>query len=203
MLVWGSFIQFRVLPFSSALCLRSVGEISIALVFLFSFSLPTVTLCGCNVFFLFQFIFWTTFLVQKCPLLLEWRAASRTTWWAAETSWFSGSYLVFSAVSLISSLNFSFLSLHVYKGCLLFLFFFFSFWLHRRSCRILVPPPGTEPVVPAMKAWILNHWTTTLFPPLSIYLLLWEVLLFWSRHSGPHTYQTLPCSQSCAQYLNT
>ena len=28
------------------------------------------------------------------------------------------------------------------------------------ACGILVPPPGIDPVPPAMEAWSSNHWTT-------------------------------------------
>ena len=34
------------------------------------------------------------------------------------------------------------------------------FWPHSTACRILVPPQGIEPVLPAMEARSLNHWTT-------------------------------------------
>ena len=35
----------------------------------------------------------------------------------------------------------------------------FFFWLRRVACGILVPPPGLEPVPPAVEARNLNHWT--------------------------------------------
>ena len=48
-----------------------------------------------------------------------------------------------------------------------FLFFFFFFW--PRSMQDLSPPPGTEPVPPAVEAWSLNHWTTKEVPYPSFY----------------------------------
>ena len=40
----------------------------------------------------------------------------------------------------------------------------FFFWLHHAACGILVPPPGIEPVPPAVEAWSLNHWTAREVP---------------------------------------
>ena len=34
------------------------------------------------------------------------------------------------------------------------------FWLHHAACRILVPGPRIEPMLPAVEAQGLNHWTT-------------------------------------------
>ena len=31
---------------------------------------------------------------------------------------------------------------------------------HGLACKILVPRPGIEPVLSAVEAWSLNHWTT-------------------------------------------
>ena len=44
-------------------------------------------------------------------------------------------------------------------GCCIknFFFYFLNFWPH---CGILVPPPGIEPVLPAVEAGSLNYWTT-------------------------------------------
>ena len=36
---------------------------------------------------------------------------------------------------------------------------FFTSWLCLEACGILVPPPGTEPVPPAVEAQSPNHWT--------------------------------------------
>ena len=47
---------------------------------------------------------------------------------------------------------------HILKPPIIF------FQSHRVACRILVPPPGTEPVSPAVEAWNLNHWTTVKVP---------------------------------------
>ena len=40
----------------------------------------------------------------------------------------------------------------------------FIYWLHCAACKILVPRPGIEPVLPALGAWSLNHWTTRDIP---------------------------------------
>ena len=41
-----------------------------------------------------------------------------------------------------------------------FLFFFFFFFLHRIECGILLSQAQIEPVLPAVEAQSLNHWTT-------------------------------------------
>ena len=47
--------------------------------------------------------------------------------------------------------------------CLFYsLFYSFIFWWHCEACGILVPQPGTEPRLMAVKAWSPNHWTTGL-----------------------------------------
>ena len=38
-------------------------------------------------------------------------------------------------------------------------FLFFLFLATLQACGILVPRPGTEPVIPAVEARSLNHWT--------------------------------------------
>ena len=51
----------------------------------------------------------------------------------------------------------------------------FFFWLHWKTCKILVPWLGIELVPSAMKAWRPNHWTTREFSFLRhffIYLFL-------------------------------
>ena len=40
-----------------------------------------------------------------------------------------------------------------------FLSFFFLFLLHRMECGILLSQAEIEPVLPAVKAQSLNHWT--------------------------------------------
>ena len=37
--------------------------------------------------------------------------------------------------------------------------FFFLLAVPRTACGILVPQPGTEPVLPALGTESLNHWT--------------------------------------------
>ena len=41
-------------------------------------------------------------------------------------------------------------------------------WPHHKSCGILVPQPGIEPVSSAVEAQSLNHWTTR-EAPLSLF----------------------------------
>ena len=43
---------------------------------------------------------------------------------------------------------------------------FSLFWPHHAAYGILVPWPGMEPTLPAVKAWSLNHWTTRDVPQL-------------------------------------
>ena len=47
-----------------------------------------------------------------------------------------------------------------------FLFVCFGgvFWPRCVACRILVPPPGMEPVPPAVEAQSPNHWTAREVP---------------------------------------
>ena len=45
----------------------------------------------------------------------------------------------------------------VYLSLSLSLFFFFL--LCCAACRILVPQPGFEPMLPALGVWSFNHWT--------------------------------------------
>ena len=49
---------------------------------------------------------------------------------------------------------------HILKPAIILSFF----QSHREACRILVPPPGIEPVSPAVEAWSLNHWTAVEVP---------------------------------------
>ena len=42
-----------------------------------------------------------------------------------------------------------------------FFFSFFSFWI---ACRILVPQPRIEPILLAVEALSLNHWTSREVP---------------------------------------
>ena len=54
------------------------------------------------------------------------------------------------------------------------LFFFFFFFLpHCRACRILVPWPGVEHVLPAVETWILNHWTAREVLPPFLFTFSW------------------------------
>ena len=46
------------------------------------------------------------------------------------------------------------------------MFVYFTFWLHHRACRILVPQPGIEPAPPAVQVQSLNPWTAREVPPI-------------------------------------
>ena len=51
----------------------------------------------------------------------------------------------------------------------LFIYLFvIIFWPHRTACEILVPPPGIEPMSPAVEAQSLNHWTAREVPGLLV-----------------------------------
>ena len=60
----------------------------------------------------------------------------------------------------------------------------FVFWLWLTACGILVPPPGIEPMTPAVEAWSLNHCTTK---EVSVILFLTKVLSFdvWACVGSP------------------
>ena len=64
---------------------------------------------------------------------------------------------------------------HILKPAIILSFF----QSHREACRILVPPPGIEPVSPAVEAWSLNHWSSREVPvPLSFNFNLLYVDIF-------------------------
>ena len=44
----------------------------------------------------------------------------------------------------------------------------FFFWPCQMACRILIPQPGIEPMLPAVEAQSPNHWTTREVPCLYI-----------------------------------
>ena len=55
------------------------------------------------------------------------------------------------------------------------LFFGVFFWLHGAARKILVPPPGTEPVPSAVEAWSINHWTAREVPEgVFFFLKTWQ-----------------------------
>jgi len=37
------------------------------------------------------------------------------------------------------------------------------------ACRILVPQPGIEPLLPALEVWSLNHWTAREVPKFNLF----------------------------------
>ena len=43
-------------------------------------------------------------------------------------------------------------------------FFFFLFWPHHATCKLLVSQPGIEPASPALEVHSLNHWTARKVP---------------------------------------
>ena len=51
------------------------------------------------------------------------------------------------------------------------LLLFYGFWLlGQEACRILVPWPGTEPTLPALKGEVLDHWTASEVHRLNFFL---------------------------------
>ena len=71
---------------------------------------------------------------------------------------------------------------------LAWLFPFPSFFLSLETWEILVPQPGTEPMLPAVEAWSLNHWTAR-EAPLSLCLscFLPSLKSFSCRNAFPST----------------
>ena len=57
--------------------------------------------------------------------------------------------------------------------------FFFLFWPCCAACRILVPRPGIEPMLPAVEAQILNHWTAREVPPLVVLYTIFGIHKFF------------------------
>ena len=55
-------------------------------------------------------------------------------------------------------------SLCMYVCMYVFIYLYLFFWLHCVACGILVPRPGVEPRLSAVKAQSPNHWTTRAFP---------------------------------------
>ena len=88
------------------------------LIFIFSFLLE-VTLYGYDLLFLFQFIIWTKFLVQKCPLQLEWSTASFSDNMVSGRGKFICLVVLYHFCSILPFLlkHRSLLPLHVYKRC--------------------------------------------------------------------------------------
>ena len=44
---------------------------------------------------------------------------------------------------------------------------FENFWLCSAACRVIVPHPGMEPMLPSLEPWSLNHWTASSVQSLS------------------------------------
>ena len=87
-------------------------------------------------------------------------------------------------------------------ACLPSLFFYcilFYFWLFQVACRILVPQPGIEPGVPAVRVPSPNHWTAGEFPCLpSLWVnivpcgpLGFLLILLTALEGSPRNYQGL------------
>ena len=93
-------------------------------------------------------------------------------------------FCAFYTLKICGNLAFSegglhFLAVNIFKIRSVLVFFF---WLHYKACRILVPWPEIEPILPAVEAWSLNYWTAREFP----------VICF--KHSS--VYVSVPNSQS-------
>ena len=64
-------------------------------------------------------------------------------------------------MSLLSNLSMTRFYSFVLKAASVYIFFF---WSCHTACRILVSPPGIEPVPLTVKVRRLNHWTTRELP---------------------------------------
>ena len=58
-----------------------------------------------------------------------------------------------------------------------FLLFVWVSWPIHAACKILLPPPGIEPVPSAVKVQSSNHWTTREFPPIFFFFFTVPVLV--------------------------
>ena len=56
-----------------------------------------------------------------------------------------------------------------------FLLFVWVSWPIHAACKILLPPPGIEPVPSAVKVQSSNHWTTREFPPIFFFFFFFTV----------------------------
>ena len=54
---------------------------------------------------------------------------------------------------------------------------FFFFWPHCAACTILVPWPGIEPMLCAVKAWSLNHWVAREVPNFFFFFIVLFIYL--------------------------
>ena len=71
----------------------------------------------------------------------------------------------------ISLIHFLFCSgFHV---CHFLLLFVCVSWPMHAACRILLPPPGIEPVPSAVKVQSSKHWTSREFPSIFFFFFLW------------------------------
>ena len=64
----------------------------------------------------------------------------------------------------------------ILSSCILFQLFiykgsnpFILYWPHSEAYRILVPPPGIQPMSPAVEALSLNHWIAREVPHVSCF----------------------------------
>ena len=58
----------------------------------------------------------------------------------------------------------------------------FLFGLWQVACRILVPRPRMEPMLPAVEAWSLNHWTVREVPEHPPFTKICVNMPVWNRH---------------------
>ena len=80
------------------------------------------------------------------------------------------SLLIKNVISFLLSRN-VFISPLFLKDILLimeFRFDFFFFFAVLYGLQILIPQQGIEPIPSTVKAWSLNHWTTSEFPDMTI-----------------------------------
>ena len=145
-------------------------------------------------FFLFQFILWTEFLDQKYCLLLRGGAPS-----FLDNMVSSRGKLVFHVVLWcffsIPDILFELLCpshyMFIKNASTLFLFsfsfflFFFFFFATLEGMWILVSWPGVEHILPAVEAWILNHWTTREVLPPFLFTFSWGSMA--EKAMAPHS----------------
>ena len=86
--------------------------------------------------------------------------------------------------------------------------FFFFFWLHFKACSTLVPTSGIKPVLLAVEAQSLNHWTTREVPKVLIFRILSTSLVAvdkirnLSAAASPYSFHQWPLSHLCLWFLS-
>ena len=118
-----------------------------------------------------------SFMLGKLVLAVYWRSPFLTMWTIYRTSYMSswpwrGSwFLLERVIPKTGQKPQSFLLILPCKSCSIISITSWVFWggtgLYHAACSILVPWPGSEPALTAMKEWSFNHWTTREVPTVS------------------------------------